>query len=524
MIIKREDNLFCFYETPFELRERFVRAGLAWDRQRKAWVTPFVEYANKAYALAGDASAIARRDEALSSAFTSANVHHISLFPFQQAGVDYITHRPATLVGDEPGLGKTAQAIVSCDVLGVKTILVVCPASLKINWRREFTKFGTLPRTFGIATGSSFPIDAQVVIINYDILQKHHHALRSKTWDMIILDEAHFIKEGSSIRSKEVVGVKGVDPIRGRRKLALTGTPILNRPIELYNLLKFLCPYAFTNKHKFALKYCDAKLGPFGWDYSGASRLEELQQMLRGSFLLRREKKDVLTQLPPKTYQVIELDPDANMKRILKKEKELFGFLGCKPELADEEYVDIVKKLKNPKTGFGEMATIRRENGMAKVNMVIDHIKEVLDEGQEKVVVFAHHREVIRSLSDAFRDICVVLDGSTAIDARQSAVDRFQQDKNIRVFIGQLTAAGTGITLSKSRRVIFAEFDWVPGINEQAADRCHRIGQKENVLIQYLVIDGSIDAAIAKTFVKKQEVIERATNRTDEQKIQELLK
>lgn len=533
MRVSRVNNLICFSDTSYDDAPKFKRARLAWDRKGAQWVTPFASYAAKAFNSLGIVDSFTSReivyalrgaelDAKGSSAFASTNIHHLALFPYQNAGVDYITSRPATLIADEPGLGKTAQAIVSCDVWGAKTILVVCPASLKINWLREFSKFSTRPRAGWAIAGSTFPLSADVVIINYDILRKHHQAIRSRVWDVVIADEVHFVKECTSIRSKELVGAREIAPIQCRRKLALTGTPVVNRPIELFNIMRFLCPYAFPNKFDYASRYCDMKKDPWGWDMTGASNLDELQSILRGSFMLRREKKDVLTQLPPKTRQVIELDPDTNMKRVLKKEQEIFGFLGCRPELADEEYEDIIKKLRNPKAGFEEVATIRRENGLAKVNMVIEHIKEVLDEG-EKVVVFAHHREVIERLQAAFGDICAVLYGSTSGNARQSAVDRFQNERDVRVFIGNIGAAGVGITLTKSRRVVFAEFDWVPGNNTQAEDRCHRIGQEENLLIQYLVIDGSIDAAIAKTFVKKQEVIERATNKTEEQKLQELL-
>jgi SWI/SNF-related matrix-associated actin-dependent regulator 1 of chromatin subfamily A len=232
----------------------------------------------------------------------------------------------------------------------------------------------------------------------------------------------------------------------------------------------------------------------WGFDASGYSNLEELNFRLRSTIMVRREKKEVLTQLPDKSYQIIPLDADKKAKEICASLNKLnLDQLKEKPELGS----------------VGEIAKLRHELAMAKIDDCVSHLKDVLEDKQ-KLVVFAHHRAVIERLAEELKEFApVVFDGSTSMTDKNKAVESFQNDSACRVFIGQIQSAGVGITLTAADTVVFVESSWVPGEVEQAVDRCHRIGQKNNVLAQFLTVSGSIDEIMLQSIVKKKSVINR---------------
>ncbi|KKM78242.1 hypothetical protein LCGC14_1362040 [marine sediment metagenome] len=244
--------------------------------------------------------------------------------PFQKAGVAYALQRRNTLIGDDMGLGKTVEAAGVINVTEPGRILVVCPATLRPNWLRELEKWMVTRRRIGIAIGSDWPQDVEVVIINYDILKRHHDALRAVTWDLLILDEVHYLKNPKAQRTQHVFGSKTIDPIPAARILGLTGTPILNRPIEMWPILNGLDPDSWPSRYKFGIRYARGYKGPWGWDFSGASHLDELQDKLRSTIMIRRRKEDVLTELPPKQRQVIEL-PANGARGVIKAEQDTWA-------------------------------------------------------------------------------------------------------------------------------------------------------------------------------------------------------
>lgn len=302
--------------------------------------------------------------------------------------------------------------------------------------------------------------------------------------------------------------------IKAKRVLAITGTPILNRPIELFNILKYLLPTGFPNKFKFAKRYCDAKQTHFGWDFSGASNLEELNRKLRSAIMLRRSKAEVLKDLPAKRRQIIELDLDKGASRVLRAQQRILtgieAFLGKDTREIDEnDYDSIVKSLNSGKNiPFEEMSNARLALAMQKLPLVCDFIENAL-ESEEKIIVFCRHRVLIEELKNHFGEIVVTLTGDSSMDCRQAAVTRFQNDSDIKLFIGNIQAAGVGVTLTAAKLVIFAELDWSPGVVTQAEDRAHRIGTKENILIQHLVVRNSLDALMCRHLIRKQEIIEK---------------
>ena len=431
--------------------------------------------------------------------------------------------------------GKTIEAfgvVNSLPETETKKILVISPASLKINWKKEAEKWLTIPRKVAIADSKNFP-DTDIVIINYDILKKHHDQIRKITWDILIADEAHLLKSPRALRSLEVLGgrekkkegeTKGklVDPIPARRKILLSGTPLLNRPKEIFGLAHALAPNEFPDFWKFAMRFCAGHQNKFGWDFSGASHLDELNEKLRSSCLIRRLKSEVLKELPPKRRQIIPLDPE-ECTAILKAERESYDQHAEEVENAriavelaktsdsEEEYQSAVSKLQEAnRVAFTEMSRVRHETARAKVPQVIEHIQSCLEE-EQKLLIFAHHHDIIEAICEGVGpDLCVKLTGEMKIEDRQQSVDRFQNDPACRVFVGSIKAAGLGITLTAASHVIFAELDWVPSSISQAEDRSCRIGQTKSVLVQHLVFDGSIDADMAKTLVEKQAIIDKA--------------
>ena len=436
------------------------------------------------------------------------------VFPYQVRGVQEIKLRleqyKCALLADEQGLGKTIQIakligdVFTSEVLsgqgGIK-ILVICPASLKLNWKKELLEWcEAVERTSDIQVITSskdwINKDARIVVVNYDLLTKEHvqSEIKKAGFYMCVCDEAHYLKNAKASRTKAAAKImKDI-----KYNIALTGTPILNKPIELYSLLKCLKATDILKPYDtfrfFAIRYCSAFYGSWGFDASGHSNLDELNFRLRSTVMVRREKKEVLSQLPDKSYQIIPLEDDKKYSEICQSLSKL----------------DIKKLKEKPELGsVGEIAKLRHELAIAKLDDCISHILCVL-ENKPKIVVFAHHKVVIEKLAEALKEFCpVVFDGSTSINNKNKAVQSFQNDEACRVFIGQMQSAGVGITLTAADTVVFVESSWVPGEVEQAVDRCHRIGQKNNVLAQFLTVGGSVDEVMLHAIIEKKNVINR---------------
>jgi SWI/SNF-related matrix-associated actin-dependent regulator 1 of chromatin subfamily A len=536
-----------------------------WDWERRVWTVPVGSGAQvQAFASEHGFSLSARAQQAIraaherqvaSRATDGAGIEipappGLAYLPYQKAGIAFAMSRPSTLLADEMGLGKTIQAIgvMNADK-GVQHVLVIAPASLKLNWKREIDRWSVRPAhvCIGDSTVLTRPwLDyteaispmlrdrcregerpVYVLILHYDILHRFKKYLRALTWDILIADEAHYLKNAKSRRSIMVYGSREMSPLRAKRTLFLTGTPIANRPAELFPLVHHLDPQSWGSFWRYAHRYCDARETFFGYDFRGASNLAELQTLLRSTVMVRRLKKDVLAELPTKRRQVIELPAEHAVTQI-REEKEAYArnqehlralraaVRRAKVSASKEEYVAAVKALKHGVMAtLAEMSRLRKATAIAKVPQVLAHLHDALDEGGHKVVLFAHHREVIDKIAADFGDKCVTLTGDTPPEERQANVDRFQSDPNCVLFIGSITAAGVGITLTASSHVVFAELDWVPGNMSQCEDRCHRIGQQESVLVQHLVLEGSLDCTMARTLITKQEIIESALDREE---------
>lgn len=430
------------------------------------------------------------------------------LFPYQQEGVAkalefFQAGRTGVIIGDEPGLGKTVQALELVNELQPRHALVVCPSSLKLNWKIEADVWLQEPRPIHVAQGRGAemytPGFEVMSIINYDLLTSIDFSQHQ--YDMIIFDEAHKMKNPDAKRTMAGAGIPST------RRVLLTGTPIISRPKEIWQLLVLCGVVERKHFHAFGLKYCaafqehefryDHKLKKtvrkMTWNYDGESNLHQLNYWLKDLCMIRRLKRDVLKDLPPKTRQIVELKRNG------------------KSDLSRADYKDAVKSLAfDQQMAFEEISLIRHETALEKLPQAIAFIEDQLD-ASEKVVIFAHHRDVLDGLSQELGDYNPVsLIGGMKDERKQWSVDYFQNDPETRLFLGQIQAAGEGLTLTAASHVIFVELDWTPAGMQQCEDRCHRIGQKDNVLVQHLVFEDSIDAKIAKALLRKQKILDTA--------------
>lgn len=430
-----------------------------------------------------------------SSDFDAPAPNGLAYLPYQLAGIEYASRFENCLIADEMGLGKTIQAIgvINSDEM-IDNILIVCPASLKLNWQNELHKWLTGNLTVGIVTSKQWSA-TNIKIINYEILGKHQYNICTG-FDLIIFDEAQYLKNPKSQRTQNALDIPA------RRTIFLTGTPILNRPIELFPMLTKIDPQGLGKSFfSFAKRYCDATYGDYGWDFSGASNLKELQERLRSRGMIRRLKSDVLTELPDKRRQIIALELPKSTRKLIEEEKKIvekFNINFDDAEVLEQGYGG---------ASIGELARIRQEIALAKVPFVVEHVKESLEQGP--VVLMCYHQAVAEKLAGEFLNNCVMVHGGVPAEERHSAVSLFQTGM-VDLFIGTIRAAGVGITLTRSSHVVFAELDWVPGNISQAEDRCHRIGQKNSVLIQHLIFNESLDVTLVQTLIAKQEVIKGA--------------
>jgi SWI/SNF-related matrix-associated actin-dependent regulator 1 of chromatin subfamily A len=418
-------------------------------------------------------------------------------FPFQVAGVEFLASRSAALLADEMGCGKTVEVAGLVNLTAPRKVLIIAPASMKIIWALELRKWlvdKQLP--IMILKGQTKPLDLPhdgIWIVNYELLGRFRPEIVSQPLDLLVLDEAHYIKTRTSARTKLAHLFSGC----AKRKILLSGTPLLARPSEAWSLLHFLAPADWPNFYKFAHRYCAPVRTEWGWDYTGASNLEELNTRLRSGLMMRRLKRDVLAQLPPLTRALVPLSISGSQGL-----NEAIESAGLDP-------FNLPPDLSGSDIPFDCIARIRHELGQLKAKPAIEFIREQTEGYESKLVIFAHHRIVLTQIAAALPG-AVLVTGETPLADRTAAIERFANDPATRFFVASIHAMGVGVTLSAASQAIFVEQDWTPGILRQAEDRLHRIGQESPVLAQYLVAPDSIDINIMRTVIAKMEVIGRA--------------
>ena len=463
MNVEKSGNRWICHCT-FAEKDIAKSAGFRWSPDLRKWYTTDATVAAKLMDPDGAAKVLAAAAEKQQA--RAANIEAsraadaavdlpcpdgLAYLPFQRAGIAAAMRRPRVLFGDEMGLGKTIQAIgmINADA-SIKRILVICPATLRQNWYNELRKWLVRDLKIVIASSTFCRPDAfDITIINYDILSKHEKTLRSVAWDLIICDEAHLLKNPKAKRTRSVCGIDDytsrkegcapMEPIKATRAAFLTGTPIPNRPVEAWPLVHYLAPDEFRSFYGYAKRYCGAGDGGYGFDASGSSNLQELQDKLRATIMIRRLKADVLTELPAKRRQIIEFPANGaaaaveTERQAFEAHEERLASLRAAVELAKasadpDDYAVAVASLKQAaQAAFTEISKLRHDTAVAKIPYMIDHLKTIV-EGGTKVVFFAHHHDVIEAVADAFGGQAVTLYGDTKMADRQAAVDRFQRD------------------------------------------------------------------------------------------------
>jgi SWI/SNF-related matrix-associated actin-dependent regulator 1 of chromatin subfamily A len=419
-------------------------------------------------------------------------------YPFQNVGVAHIEiNKGRALIADEMGLGKTITAIAWLQLHPeLRPAIIICPAFLKLNWEREINKWMPNPNTCILKGTKTHTTREDIIIINYDILYNWYPVLRKRNPKVLITDECHYYKSNNAKRTKAVKMLSKDIP----NIIALSGTPIENRPIEIFNAISIINPKLFPNRWHFLQRYCNATYTGFGWDFSGASHMPELHHILSSTIMIRRKKADVLKDLPDKVRSFIPIELD-NGKEYTTAEKDFISWVRkIKGNAAAE-------KASNAKT-FSSIEALKQLAVKGKLKQVKEWISDFLESGK-KLVVFATHHFVIDELTKEFGNISVHVDGRVSLSIRQKAVDLFQNSKEVQLFIGNIDAAGIGITLTAASDVAFLELPWTPGRLSQAEDRCHRIGQKESVNIYYLLANGTIEEKIAKLIDNKRKVLDQ---------------
>lgn len=442
---------------------------------------------------------------AIESSLKISGLKH-ELYDYQKSGVEFfINNNGKAILAFTMGLGKTATALGYVVHTQKKKTLVICPASVKYVWEQEvekWTKLSTLTidGSFSNEELASKFDEHDVFIINYDILRKFMKFLSWAKWDCLIADEFHFIKNNAAQRTKIVKMIaRKIQSI-----LLLSGTPLLSRPVELFNGLNLMDPDTWNNWRQFTIRYCNGHQGYFGWDARGSSNIDELQKRI-GKYFLRKTKDEVLTELPPKRYinYPVELDAETRKKYQLATNSFLKYLHDVKKKRGNE-----LKRAMNSEQ-LVKLGEIRQITTMGKIDAAEEIISNVLDSG-EKIVVFSCYTEPLEILHEKFKKESVILTGKSSSEQRSGAIEKFQNDSKTKIFFGGIKSAGIGITLTAGTNVLFIDYSWVPADHAQAEDRIHRHGQKaDSVTIYQLYSRNTIDEYMIDMLSKKRMIFDK---------------
>jgi SWI/SNF-related matrix-associated actin-dependent regulator 1 of chromatin subfamily A len=414
----------------------------------------------------------------------------------QKESIQKLVENKKFILADDMGLGKTTSTIIASLESGSKKVLIICPATLKINWKREIENYSD--KSVYIAEGKNFSTDADFVIINYDIIKNFHDTKKKgesqildANFDLVVVDEAHYIKNATAQRTKLINDlVKKVD-----RLWLLTGTPMTSRPIDYFNLLSLIESPVAKNWMAYAIRYCQGYQFNVGgrkvWNVMGASNLEELRDRTAG-LTLRRLKENVLD-LPDKIITPVYLRLKSKMY------EEIMG-----------EYYDWYDK--NPEESksltvqFTKLTKIRQVIADEKVSQTIELAENIVEQGK-KVIIFCNFTDSLNKICEHFGKSAVKINGSMSKPERQHSVDSFQENDKIKVLVGNIKAAGVGITLTAAEAVIMNDLSFLPSDHAQAEDRAYRYGQKNNVLVYYPIFENTIEGIIYDILNNKKQVI-----------------
>lgn len=445
----------------------------------------------------------------------------LPLLPYQKAGVKYASASKRCFIADDMGLGKTLQAIATLEhTPDSYPAVVVCPPNLVLNWQKEYGKWLPERKVVTVGDRKTFPEhkDFDVLVIGYSNIS--HWQKQIKDFRSFVFDESHYIKSPTSQRTKAAIKIARTAPQDGII-LCLTGTPVTNRPAEYASQLDVLGKLnTFGGLWGFYRRYCGAFRDRFGqWNINGNSNLDELNERLRGNCYIRRTKDQVLKDLPPVRHSNIIVSGSASaMAEYRKAERDIVEYLverakqialelGSSPGSAA-----VVARIKaEANEHLVRISVLRRLAAKAKMESVIEFIESHKEVGL-KVVVAAHHRDIVDELANKFGGLKI--QGGMLVEEVELAKSRFQEEsvEDAPVIVLSIQAAKTGHTLTASQDVLFVELPWTPADVDQTYSRCHRLGQKGSVTATYLLCEGTVDEEIYGLISRKRGVVDAATD------------
>ena len=414
----------------------------------------------------------------------------------QKLAIEKLVGNDKYILADDMGLGKTTSTVIAALETGAEKILIICPASLKINWQREIENY--TDRSIYIVEGKKWE-NADFMIINFDILKNFHDLKKVKEslilnygFDLVIVDEAHYIQ------NKQAQRTKIVNDICKKTNFVwlLTGTPMTSRPINYYNLLDLVDSPIAYNWMAYVVRYCEGYQFNVGnrkvWNLNGASNLEELRDRTK-THVLRRLKEDILD-LPDKILTPVYL-------RL--KSKQYEALMG---EYYDW-YDNNTEESSSLTVQFSKLMKVRQVIAEEKVDNTIEIAENIIEQGK-KVIIFTNFTDTLNKIKNHFGKSAVALDGKMSKPQRQYSVDEFQTNDKVKVFVGNLKAAGVGITLTAAEAVIMNDLSFVPSDHAQAEDRAYRYGQKSNVSVFYPIFENTIEGVIYDILSQKKNIFE----------------
>jgi SWI/SNF-related matrix-associated actin-dependent regulator 1 of chromatin subfamily A len=419
----------------------------------------------------------------------------------QKVAIEKLLANNKFILADDMGLGKTTAAVIASMESGAKKVLIVCPASLKINWDREIKNY--TDRKVLIVEGRKWGSTFDYYIINYDILKNYHTTEKSEDsddykllvnekFDLAIVDEAHYVSNSTANRTRLLNDVLETIP----RVWLLTGTPMTSRPINYFNLLKIVDSPLTLNWQSYVRRYCKGYQFTVGnrkvWNTSGASNLDELRERTK-SYVLRRMKTDILD-LPEKIVTPVFVELSSKMY-----DEELEEFTRISNDNKDKETLSVT---------LNRLMKIRQLIAYEKIPYTCEIIDKCLDQGK-KVIVFTNFTMSLDMLHEKYKKNSVILNGSMSKEKKQESVDRFQNEDKIKIFISNIIAGGVGITLTAGEVVVMNDLSFVPAHHSQAEDRAYRYGQQNSVLVYYPVFENTVEKIIYNILQKKKNVIDQ---------------
>jgi SWI/SNF-related matrix-associated actin-dependent regulator of chromatin subfamily A-like protein 1 len=436
--------------------------------------------------------------------YTKTNIEELSYdlskYPideYQKIAIEFLLNRGSAILADDMGIGKTRETSVYILEKKPKKVLIVTPLSVREVWRDELIFLGESEEDFCIVEKEIEK--KKYIIINYDKLKKFRTELEKGKWDIIIFDESHYVKERTSQRFKIAKAIAK----KCENVICVTGTPIMNKPAELFPLLHLIKHPLGNGFTAFADRYCDRKLvmfGPHGhWDINGASNLNELADKIK-DVMIRRLKKDVLEDIPDKEYHVYKINFNQKQQKFYEQIENEY-----KDYIKSERYIDRANHL-------AKITKLRQFCSGAKMPITEQHIKDSLN-NNEKILVFGFYIDPLNQMHSNYEN-SLMITGQTKKQDRAQIIKEFQENPYYKIFFGQIIAAGFGITLTAANKVVFNDVYWNPAIHEQSEDRANRRGAVLDTQIYYPLFKGSIEEDIYKLIKEKEKLINKIMDKT----------